>query len=250
MQLRKITWLIALIGIGMYAQKDYTKSLTGIEWVKIESKGDIEVKTHSSDQLLIKGGQSYKIPERAKGLRLVGESGSDNTDVGFYVIQEGNTLLVRNLRKSGNGEIFLPAKQNISVRTNWQGSIKITGFLGEIEATAELNGNVKIEKVSGPLTANSLNGDVEVEFTKVSQASPISIYSTNGALDIALPGDTPADLNLSSVNGSIYTDFDISMPEKDGLRAVSSKKVKGSINNGGVDLKLTTTNGNIYLRKK
>jgi hypothetical protein len=250
MKLLKITFLIGFICAGIQAQEDYTKSLNGIEWVKVESKNDIVVKTHASDQLLIKGGPSYKIPERAKGLRLVGESGSDNTDVGFYVIQEGNNLLVRNLRKSERAEIYLPAKQNISVRTNWQGNIEITGFLGEIEATAELNGGIRIEEVSGPLTANTLNGEVEVQFTKVSQGSPITIYSTNGALDIAMPENTPADLSLGTVNGSIYTNFEISLPDKDGLRAIASKKVKGSVNNGGVDIKLNTTNGNIYLRKQ
>ncbi|WP_425235377.1 DUF4097 family beta strand repeat-containing protein [Ulvibacterium sp.] len=250
MKLFKITFLLSCICTGMWAQEDYTKSLNGIEWVKVESKNDIVVKTHTSDQLLIKGGPSYKIPERAKGLRLVGESGSDNTDVGFYVIQEGNNLLVRNLRKSERAEIYLPAKQNISVRTNWQGNIRISGFRGEIEATAELNGGIRVEDVSGPLTANTLNGEVEVQFTTVSQDSPISIYSTNGALDITMPENTPADLSLGTVNGSIYTNFEISLPDKDGLRAIASKKVKGSVNNGGVDVKLKTTNGNIYLRKE
>ncbi|WP_282159983.1 DUF4097 family beta strand repeat-containing protein [Ulvibacterium marinum] len=250
MKLLKITFLLSCICTGIWAQEDYTKSLNGIEWVKVESKNDILVKTHASDQLLIKGGPSYKIPERAKGLRLVGESGSDNTDVGFYVIQEGNNLLVRNLRKSERAEIYLPAKQNISVRTNWQGNIRISGFRGEIEATAELNGGIRVEDVSGPLTANTLNGEVEVQFTTVSQDSPISIYSTNGALDITMPENTPADLSLGTVNGSIYTNFEISLPDKDGLRAIASKKVKGSVNNGGVDVKLKTTNGNIYLRKE
>lgn len=250
MKLFKITLLAVFFSVGVYGQEDYTKSLEGIEWVKIESKGNIKVKTHSSDQLLIKGGKSYKIPERAKGLRLLGPGGSDNTDVGFSVIKEGNSLLVRNLRKSEDAEIYLPADQNISVKSTWHGQIEISGFLGEIEANAELNGGISVEDVSGPLTANTLNGEIEVTFVKVSQDSPITVYSTNGALDISMPSDTPADLRLGTTNGEIYTNFEISFPEKDGLRAIASKKVKGSINQGGVDINLKTTNGNIYLRKE
>ena len=249
----KITFLAFLCCSVLTAQEDYTQSLDGIEWVKVSSKADIIVKTHSEKQLRIKAKASSKTPERAKGLKLVGDSGSDNTDVGFYVVKEGNNLIVKNLRKwnKGNAEIYLPANQNISVTTNGtsQSDIRIYGFKGEIEANAKLNGGIKIEDASGPVTANSLNGGIDISFTDVSQDSPITVYSTNGALDIKLPGNTPADLALGSVNGEIYTDFDLKFPEKNGLKSISTHKVKQAINGGGVQLQLKTTNGNIYLRK-
>lgn len=250
MKLIKVTFLAIIFCTAINAQKNYTQSLDGIEWVKIESKGDIKIKTHSSNQLLITAGRSYKIPERAKGLKMVGEGGFDNTEAGFYVVKEGNSLLIRNLRKSEEAEIYLPANQNISVRSTGQGDIELLGFLGEIEATAELNGDIDIREISGPLTANSLNGEIEVQFTKINQSSPITIYSTNGALDITMPKDTPADLFFGTVNGKVYTNFEFTVPNKEGLRPIVSKKVNGSINNGGVSIKLNTTNGNIYLRKE
>jgi len=245
----KITFLALLFCVSINAQKDYTKSLEGIEWVKIESKNDINVKTHSGKELLIKGGSRSHVPKRAQGLKLVGEAGTDNTDAGFYVIKEGNTLIVRNLKKSERAEIYLPSSQNISVVTTWQGDIEIDGFLGEIEASARLNGGISIQNISGPLTANSLNGTIDVKFVKVNQSSPITIYSTNGALDISLPENTPANISLRTTNGEVYTNFDLKMPDKKGLKAIVSKRVVGSINNGGVKIQLKTTNGNMYLRK-
>lgn len=245
------TSLIALLFcLAANAQKDYTQSLNGIEWVKIESKADLVVKTHSSNELLIKSGPSYKTPSKAKGLKLVGATGTDNTDVGFYVVKEGSTLIVKNLRRSESGEIYLPASQNVSAITTWHGDIEIQGFKGEVEATAKLNGGITINSISGPLTANTLNGGIDVIFSNVAQDSPITVYSTNGALDISLPEKTPADVSLATINGDIYTNFDLRLPDKDGLRAIASKKVRGSINNGGVNIQLKTTNGNIYLRKK
>lgn len=232
------------------AQTDYTKSLNGIEWVKIESKSDITLKTYSSNELLIKGSRSSKVSEKAKGLRLVGVGGSDNTEVGFYVVQDGNTLIVKNLRKSEGAEIFLPKTQNVSVKSTWNGDIDIEGFSGEVEANAQLNGSIEITDVNGPVTANALNGEIEVEFGTVKQGSPISIYTTNGEVDITLPENTPADLTLSTVNGDIYTNFEIKREEKEGLKSISGRKVKASINNGGVDISLKSTNGNIYLRKQ
>ncbi|MEN1785532.1 MAG: DUF4097 family beta strand repeat-containing protein [Bacteroidota bacterium] len=233
---------------GAFAQDDYTKSLSGIDWVKIESKATIELKTHSSKQLLIK--RRAKRPERAAGLRLVGSGGTDNTDVGFSVVQDGSNLIVKNLRKSEKAIIYLPATQNIAVKTTWNEDVTITGFSEEIEVDAKLNGDIKIVNVTGPVTANALNGAIEVIFTKVKQDSPTSIYTTNGVVDITMPSNTPATLSLGTVNGAVYTDFDLQRPKKDGLTAISSQNIKGSINNGGVAIKLKSTNGNIYLRKQ
>lgn len=242
--------LTFLVCISSLKAQDYTKSLSGIEWVKIESKATVILKTHDSDELLIKRKDSRRNSERAKGLKLVGAGGSDNTDVGFYVVKEGNTLIVKNLRKTKSAEIYLPATQNVSVTSSWNGHISISGFNGEIEASAELNGGITMKDVSGPITANSLNGTVEIQFSKVNQGSPITITTSNGALDITLPSSTPADLSMGSLNGEIYTNFDLKVPTKNGLKSISPRKIKGSINNGGVDIKLQSLNGNIYLRKE
>lgn len=232
------------------AQTDYSKSLNGIEWIKIESKSDITLKTYSSNELLIKSSRHSRTSEKAKGLKLVGEGGSDNTDVGFYVVQDGNTLIVKNLRKSEGATIFLPKTQNVSVKSTWSGDIEIDGFSGEIEAKAQLNGSVKIINVNGPVTANALNGEITVEFGTVKQDSPISIYTTNGEVDVTLPSTTPANLALGTTNGDIYTNFEFKREEKDGLKSISGRKVKATINNGGVSISLKSTNGNIYLRKQ
>ncbi|UJH68822.1 DUF4097 family beta strand repeat-containing protein [Allomuricauda sp. SCSIO 65647] len=250
--MKKVTFLLIAVAACAIAsaQTDYSKSLNGIEWVKIESKSDITLKTYNANELLIKGSGSSKVSEKAKGLKLVGEGGNDNTDVGFYVVQDGNTLLVKNLRKSEGAEIFLPETQNVSVKSTWSGDIEIEGFSGEVEADAQLNGSIEITGVNGPVTANALNGEIEVEFGTVKQNTPISIHTTNGAIDVSLPGDTPADLTLSTMHGDIYTNFDIKREEKDGLKSVSSKKVKATVNNGGVNISLKSINGNIYLRKQ
>ncbi|MBW8199166.1 DUF4097 family beta strand repeat-containing protein [Flagellimonas abyssi] len=250
--MRKFTFILMALFVGVItnAQSDYTKSLNGIQWVKIESNADIILKTHSANELLIKSGPEIKIPERAKGLKLVGEGGTDNTNIGFSVVQDGNTLIIHNLRKNKKGEIYLPASQNVAVKSTWNGDIEIDGFSGEIEADAQLNGNVKLLNVNGPVTANSLNGELEVVFGKVTQDSPISLYSTNGAVDVSLPADTPANLALSTLNGNVYTDFEVQAENKDGLKSVLGRDIKASINGGGVKISMKSTNGNMYLRKK
>lgn len=238
------------LAITLSAQEDYTKSLKGVAWVKIESKADIALKTHDKNELLIEVSSRHSVPEKAKGLKLMGAGGNDNTDVGFYVVQDGNTLIVKNLRKSDGAEIFLPKSQNVSVTSTWNGDIKIDGFSGEVEANANLNGGLNVMNISGALTAYSLNADVEIEFDSIDQNAPVIISTTNGSIDVTVPGSTGADISMSTWNGDIYSNFDLKRPEKDGMKSISSKNIKGSINGGGVNIKLKSTNGNIYLRKK
>ena len=241
---------IGLLACKLSAQTDYSKSLDGIEWVKIESKSEIVLKTHDKNELLIKVFNNEPKPEKAKGLKLVGIGGEDNTNVGFNVVQSGNNLIVGNVRKSGGAEIFLPKSQNVSVTNTWDGDIYIEGFSGEVEANANLNGGLKLTNLTGPITAYSLNEGIRVEFDKINQDSPILIRTTNGEIDVTLPASTSADLELSSWNGDVYSNFDLKRPGKDGLKSLSDRNIKGAINNGGVGITLKSTNGNIYLRKK
>jgi len=249
--MKKITLaiLVSMMSLGLYAQSDYTKSLNGVEWVKIETKSAVTVRTHDKNELLIKVSLKKKKSAKAQGLKLVGAGGTDNTDVGFYVVQDGNTLLVKNLRRSEKAEIFLPKTQNISVTNSWNGDISIDGFSGEVEANANLNGGLELSNLSGSLTAYSLNQGIQVTFDKINQDAPVIIRSTNGEIDVTLPEKAPADLELSSWNGDIYTNFDLKRPNVDGLKSVSGKNIKGAINGGGVKIKLKSTNGTIYLRK-
>ncbi|WP_430907207.1 DUF4097 family beta strand repeat-containing protein [Maribacter sp. 2-571] len=246
--------MICLVGIcSMFAataQSDFSQSLDGVAWVKIETKSAIVLKTHDKATLLIQVAQKKPLPSRAKGLKLVGDGGMDNTDIGFKVVRSGSDLIVRNLRKSQKAEIFLPKTQNVSVTNTWNGNIYIEGFSGEVEANANLNGGLVMSGLSGPVTAYSLNQGITVTFDAVSKDNPIVLTTTNGAIDVSLPENTKANLELSSWNGEVYTNFDLERPEKEGLKSVSSKKVKGLLNGGGSKIKLNSTNGNIYLRKK
>ena len=244
------TLMVCLMANLLSAQSDFKKSLSGIEWVKITTKADIQVKTHEKNEILIERRTKDAVPDKAKGLKLVGSLGKDNTDIGFSVLQEGNDLIVTNLKKNEGAVIYLPKNQKISVKSTWNGTIKIEGFVGEVEANCTLNGGISIKNVTGPVTANSLNGGIDVEFDQVNQNSPTSIFTTNGAVDVSLPSNTAADLSLSSWNGDVYTNFDIAKASKDGMTKVSGKKSTGTINGGGVSIKLKSTNGNIYLRKK
>ncbi len=63
-----------------------------------------------------------------------------------------------------------------------------------------------------------------------------------------MPANTPANIEMSDMNGNMYSDFDFHAQDKN-MKHVGGGSVHAQINGGGVDVKLRTINGNIYLRK-
>jgi hypothetical protein len=68
--------------------------------------------------------------------------------------------------------------------------------------------------------------------------------STNGTIDITVPSDFQADLDASTVHGSINLDDIFGVQVEKGI---ASQKARGEIGVGGERLKIGTVNGNIKL---
>ncbi|NER14363.1 DUF4097 family beta strand repeat protein [Leptobacterium flavescens] len=243
---------IAIIGcfltvIVAFGQGNYRESLEGIKKVKINSAPKVIIKAHLGNELLIPEG-SLKKPGNTKGLKSVFSGIEDNTDLGLRIEREGNVLSILNLRDMRGPDllIYLPETMDISIRGQDNCDVQIEGFNGEIEARTN-QGTIEIEDVTGPIVANSNSGDIRVIFDELNQASPISIISSAGNIDVSLPSHTPARLKLRANAGDIYTDFNLKFSSE----TISRRQtLSAEINNGGVHINLLASSGNIYLRKK
>lgn len=245
--------IVLLITIGhLKAQEDYKQSLQGVKKVIIHSESGIKLKAHDKNEVLIVG-RNRKMPEKAKGLKAIYAGGSDNTNFGVYAQKEGGNFILRNLKNAYTDilEVFLPGDVNIEIERSNLGDISVQGFSSEIEATTNV-GHMKFRDVTGPIVAKTATGEINVVFNKVSQSSPISLVSATGAIDVSLPSDTPANLEMKATMGEIFTDFEIKLPVPESkLKVVGGKKtIKTALNNGGVEISLKSATGNIYLRKQ
>jgi len=95
---------------------------------------------------------------------------------------------------------------------------------------------------------STISGDINISFSEVSKDKPISIASVSGEIDITVPAKTAMDLEMETISGNMYSDFDFQAGDKP-IRRVGGSTVNTQLNGGGVDLKLHTVSGNIYLRK-
>jgi hypothetical protein len=125
-----------------------------------------------------------------------------------------------------------------------------------------VNGKVNVESLSGDVEAHTINGDVEVSTSGYAQATTVngSIWAAvgradwtgslefetvNGSITVELPEGAGAEVTARTVNGAIETDFPLTVRGR-----FSSRRLSGTIGDGGRRLWLETVNGSIRLRNR
>jgi hypothetical protein len=196
-------------------------------------------------------------PKRAKGLKpLYGNGCMDNTGAGVAANESGGVLTICGASKgSEDASYVFTVPKGISINIDCNSpfaneNIEIKDMEGEVEAST-LNADIKCLNVTGPLVLNSISGNMDIVISKLNQNSPTSISLISGDLDITLPENSPANLDMNALTGGVYTDFEFKVDSNsEHLRRVGGNSLETKLNGGGVDLSLSCTSGNIYLRKK
>jgi DUF4097 and DUF4098 domain-containing protein YvlB len=122
---------------------------------------------------------------------------------------------------------------------------------GEIGATAlasnivsrTVNGSIKIS-TSGYAEAQTINGEISAKLGDANWPQALTFTTLNGEIALDLPADTSADVKAETLNGTINSDFPLSLRTTENRR-----KVSGRIGTGGRELVLKTLNGSINLRR-
>lgn len=269
-----ISLILVLSGQLILAQNEYKAELknspntnieimVGSESVQIigHDKDEIRITTDFSGKFIdTPTGKKKQAPERAAGLKPLTADAADNTGIGLVVEKNGNNFSVLKISNNArnNAYIFyIPNKAKLEVN-DIHAQIETTYIIenhnGEIEIMA-LNSQIKMSNVSGPVVANATNGNVEVVFGKLTPNKPNSFLSVNGFVDITLPNDVGADLQLHTVNGEAYTDWEIDVDKNASaampvIANMNMFNIEGTINGGGIPISIQSVNGDIYLRKK
>lgn len=90
-------------------------------------------------------------------------------------------------------------------------------------------------------SVETINGDITI----TGKTGEIKAHSISGFIDLALAEARKADLKMSTISGTIYTNVAITKPKsRRGGNSVSSE-----YNGGGENVELETISGDIFLRK-
>jgi hypothetical protein len=140
--------------------------------------------------------------------------------------------------------------------SNINGGVKAGKIKGDFKISS-INGKVVLNGLAGSGSASTINGVMKVSFTR-NPSSNCSFSSLNGDVDLTFQKGLNADLKLSTLNGKVFTDFEpsyLSTGKSKGKRTKgmfvykSNKYKKVRIGKGGINFKISTLNGNIYIAK-
>lgn len=199
-------------------------------------------------------------PENARGMRKLYLPGN----AGLDVTEENNVVNITTSPAGGSSDLVItvPRRSSLQLKCLNDGDIYVDQVEGEIDAD-DLNGKVTIKNVSGSVVAHSLNGSVLVTFDQINPSKPMSFSTLNGDIDVTLPDNLKANVQLKTDNGEIYSDFEVKLNA--GAHVLNSESgrqqngayhlrfdraLHGTINGGGPEFQFTSFNGQIYIRKK
>jgi lia operon protein LiaG len=251
-----ITIIVLLLSSNIGFSQEYKIAVENSKDVKLilnDFPNDIPVEGYSGKEIIITSMDSRfgETPDRAKGLKPVYAKGVDNTGLGLSVEKEGNRITVQCLlpiTKSGDYKIKVPENIALKIKTGCERSGKVTVQNMKNEVEINVCHSISLKNVTGPLVLSTISGDISISFSEISKDKPISIASVSGEIDITVPAKTPMDLEMGTVSGNMYSDFDFQANDKQ-MRRIGGSSINTQLNGGGVNLKLTTVSGNIYLRK-
>lgn len=148
-----------------------------------------------------------------------------------------------NVNDNKDNEIYQTSFSEAGDRIDVQAKFDEDYFKGK-------NHNVETEiawKVMLPETAElsvkTINGNIIIK----GKTTSVKAHTISGFIDMGLPADKKADLDLKTITGNIYTD--LNLPEAVNKREMELR-ISQKLNGGGVPINLETISGDIFLRKK
>jgi hypothetical protein len=150
----------------------------------------------------------------------------------------------RNDRNDVSVEINVLVPKGVKIRANSvNGSVTVDGATSQVDAET-VNGEVDVSMTGGP-AAGTTNGSVRARMGHVETDDRMAFTTVNGNVIVEFTGDFGGDVDLSTVNGSLNTNFEMTVSgrlDPKHLRAHFGKP-------GGPRMKLETVNGSVELRK-
>jgi len=140
-----------------------------------------------------------------------------------------------------NFEVQLPAGVRL-VAATVNGDVSGRDLASDAEIST-VNGDVDVS-TSGLARANTVNGSISARVGRGDWTGDLKFSTVNGGIRVALPDGVGCDVDASTVNGSIESDFPITVQGR-----MRRQSLRGTIGSGGRRMELETVNGSIELRR-
>lgn len=141
---------------------------------------------------------------------------------------------------SASGNITIANASGTLYAQTEAGKVTVLNSRGEIRVKTNA-GNISAKEISGTLLGRTGSGNIEADFNSVSTG--ISLDTNSGNISVLVPSNIGYNIDLQGTN--------VQMDHRNLISGTRNKNhISGSINNGGVPIKLSTKSGNVSLHFK
>ena len=105
--------------------------------------------------------------------------------------------------------VRVPKNTRLRLCTINHGAVTVEGVEGDFDVS-NVNGRIDMTGIRGSGRAETVNGRVNARFAANPKA-PSSFRTVNGVIGVVFPRDLAADLRMKTLNGGLYTDFDVTV---------------------------------------
>ncbi|HST21466.1 MAG TPA: DUF4097 family beta strand repeat-containing protein [Blastocatellia bacterium] len=243
-RLFRLSVVSAIIGLAFAAtasaqdfEKSYRISAGGQVSVSNIS-GDVVVTGYDGDAIIVRGIKKGRDSDR---IEIEDKSSAGRVNVGVRYPKECNC------DASVRFEVRVPrsVSYNFDGFSSVSGDVDVSGVNGRLRASA-VSGDVRVKNVSGSANVNSVSGDVEVEVDRLDGSDDMKFASVSGDVVVKMPSNLDAEVDISSLSGSIKTDFPIEVQsERHGPRTYA----RGRLGSGTRRLNMSTVSGDLSLNR-
>jgi hypothetical protein len=246
---------ILFLAVGIISAQEYKITVLNSKDGKLTLKdfsGTLPIEGYSGNEIIITStDEDNAPPEKAKGLKAIYPGGTDNSGLGLNVEKNGNQISITCLvpfTKSSEFKIKVPENFAIEVESGCERSNEVVIEKTKNEIDIKNCHNIDLKNVTGPLVLSTISGDINITFSGINSDKPFSVNSISGDIDITLPVKTATNLEMRTVTGGFFSDFDYTDTSKK-LKKVGGNELEFPLNGGGFNFSIVTVSGNIYLRK-
>ncbi len=144
---------------------------------------------------------------------------------------------------TGNGRVRVTGTDGTVRVSTGNGDVDVSNAKAAVRVTTG-NGRVNIGTNEGPVEARTGNGDIEVTMSKLKANEDMTFSTGSGDVRVTLPAGYNGELEATTGNGDLRSDFDLKVQGR-----MNPRRVRATIGDGGPRLRLTTGNGRLEIRK-
>jgi len=199
--------------------------------------GDVEITGWAKNEVQIDAVKSARDQGRLNDITIEVNATSSSVEISTRYPQH----LFNNNPGAVHYILHVPQNARIDQVKLVNGSLTVQKISGEVNADL-VNGKIRASDLEGTADMATVNGTLDADYTSLNNVKSIELKSVNGAVNLLLPQSPNADVSASVVNGSISTDFPLTVKGR-----FVGKSVSGTLGSGGVQIKLENVNGSIHV---